>query len=63
MSKEGNETKDNQSEKIVGTCQCGKPLYPVYNSIGKRIGVNHTSDDEDYHNNFFSNMFDKPELN
>lgn len=40
----------------IGTCGCGKPLYPVLNVIGEQIGVTHTIEDEDYHANYFSGM-------
>lgn len=50
-------TNGKEPEKSVGICQCGKPLFPVYNSEGRRIGVSHNSEDEDYHNEYFSNLF------
>ena len=30
------------------TCYCGRPLLPVFDKLGKRIGVTHTPEDEDY---------------
>lgn len=41
--------------EIVGTCGCGRPLLAVY-ADGKRIGVTHESEDEDWHMEYFSGL-------
>ncbi|WP_353166720.1 hypothetical protein [Empedobacter brevis] len=43
-----------KENKIVSICGCGKPLYAVFNENGKRIGVTHQSEDEDYHFKYYS---------
>jgi hypothetical protein len=48
--------EENKDQQIIGTCGCGKPLYPVLNENGERIGVTHTGEDEDYHFEYFSSI-------
>ena len=35
-------------------CSCGKYLIPCINKDGKRIGVTHTIEDEEWHLDFWS---------
>jgi len=43
----------DEIELIVGICDCEKPLLPVYEN-GKRTGVTHSMEDEDYHLKYWS---------
>ena len=45
----------DEIELIVGMCDCGRPLLPCYDAKGKRIGVTHSSEDEEYHLVYWSN--------
>lgn len=44
------------AERVVGTCGCGRPLYPALNEQGERIGVTHTPEDEDWHLEYFCSL-------
>jgi len=41
---------------LVGAvmCSCGQPLIPCFDKDGKRIGVTHTTEDEDIHLEYWS---------
>lgn len=44
-------------EKELPLCFCGKPLEPVLDDSGKRIGVTHlTIEDEEHHSELFSSL-------
>ena len=39
------------------TCSCGKPLSPVFNAQGKKIGVTHENpEDDDWHCGYDSSL-------
>jgi len=37
-------------------CGCGRKLYPVYDQDGKKVGVTHTPEDEDWHLEYFAGI-------
>lgn len=41
-------------KEIVSVCSCGKPLVAKLDNKGKRIGVTHTANDEDWHYKYWS---------
>jgi len=43
----------DEIELIVGICDCGRPLLPVYENK-RRTGVTHSIEDENYHLNYWS---------
>lgn len=47
-------SQEPQSNIGAVICSCGRPLIPCFNKDGKRIGVTHTSEDEDWHLEFWS---------
>jgi len=51
MSKK-NENKLLKQPAVM--CSCGRELIPCFNVDGKRIGVTHTPEDEDWHFDFWS---------
>lgn len=46
----------DECELFIQLCDCGKPLIAIFNHLGKKIGVTHLSDDEDFHLNYFSSQ-------
>ena len=51
------------TERVLGICLCGAPLYPVLDGNGDRIGVAHeTIEDDDYHFKFFAGLKIEPLL-
>lgn len=42
--------------ELVGVCSCGRQLYACLNEHGKRIGVTHTPEDEDWHLEYWGGM-------
>jgi len=48
--------KAQSPTSLVGAvmCSCGQPLIPCFNKDGKRIGVTHTTEDEDIHLEYWS---------
>jgi len=50
---------DSQKDEKVAfnpliICSCGRPLMPLLNKDGKRIGVTHTWEDDDWHWQYWS---------
>jgi len=39
----------NARTDSVGVCSCGRLLYPCFDEKGKRIGVTHTPEDDEFH--------------
>lgn len=42
-------------EELAGVCGCGKVLFVQHDVAGKRIGVTHTPEDDDYHMDYWIN--------